>query len=128
MKRSGNFPSVNHLLEAIEQGLQAYAEEDERFSNTEVVDVFLVGSVGTDGFRPGDSDLDICVILNNTPKTGVQAGIDTFYREDWQQELHHASEMNITGVDVGVYGSDNYTDFIDDEKVYSCQYRSWVKI
>lgn len=121
-------PDADALLAAVKQGLDAYAEEAPEYADAEIADVLVVGSAGTDTFRPGDSDLDVCVIVTDAPKPGVQTGFDTFLREDWHGCLVTAAKMDVDGVDVGAYDADNHTEFIDDKQAFSCQWLRWKRV
>lgn len=121
-------PDCNALLSAVEEGLKAYAEDEPEYADAAVADVLVVGSAGTDAFRPGDSDLDICVVIAGAPRAGVQLGVDTFLHEDWHDRLEAAANMEVCGVDVGAYDADNYTDFVDDEQAFSCRWLRWKKV
>lgn len=121
-------PNTERLLHELEGAINSYAKEDSTYQDVELVDIYLVGSVFTEDFKPNRSDLDIVVVLKNTEQTGVIAGFDTYLREDRQNNLVRASEMPVSKVDVGVYCSDTYHNHIDDQKAYSCKYNRSVDI
>lgn len=115
-----NFPNPAELLTEIKKALNKYKQEDEEYIDATLVDVFIVGSVCNGKFVPYKSDLDIIVILKNSPHESICLGFDSYLREDYQSNLISCINMPIKKVDVGVYSSKNFKSYIDDEEVYSC--------
>lgn len=121
-------PNTNQLLREVKNSIEIYSEEEATYKTVKLVDIYLVGSIFTKDFEPNQSDLDIVIILKNTKQTGVITGFDTFLREDRQNDLINACELPISKVDVGVYCSDTYHNYISDKKAYSCRYNRNIEI
>jgi len=122
------FPDTGKLRNELKTALDRYKEEDKEYIDSRIADVFIVGSVPKGDFVPNKSDLDIVVILGNSPHEPICLGFDSYLREDYQSKLIQTANMPINQVDVGVYSANNYHDRIGDEKVYSCKYSRYVPL
>ncbi len=123
-----SFPDGHALLTELQDALSHYQREDSDYQDARIADALIVGSAITDDFIPYESDLDLIVVLANSPHEPVALGFDTFLREDYQHHLVAAAGMPISTVDVGVYSADNYKDRIDDETVYSCTFCTFTQL
>lgn len=122
------FPNTSRLVTEIENVLREYKIEDNDFKNSNIFDVYLVGSILRDDFTPYESDLDIVVILCNSPYGPVVLGFDSYLCEDYQNILKKASEIPISKVDVGVYSAKEYQTMIEDNNIYSCMKSQYISL
>lgn len=131
-----DFPNTDKIYAIIEESLFEYKKEDSAYEDSSVQDVFIVGSVAKNEYKPNKSDLDLVVIIENSPHSPIGLGFDTYLREGYSMSggtpiinrIMHASNIKITGVDIGVYSGNNYKNLIDDEEVYSCKHNKYISI
>lgn len=131
-----DFPDADKIYKIIEESLVEYKKEDSEYQNSSVYDVFIVGSVAKNEYEPNESDLDLVVIIENSPHSPICLGFDTYLREGYymnsgtpiRNRIMRVANINITGVDIGVYSENNYASLIDDEEVYSCKHNKYISI
>jgi len=123
------FPNTSNLYTQISTALTDYKKENTEFNDAIIKDVLIVGSVAHNNFKRGESDLDLVVILENSPYKPIVMGFDTYLRESkYQSILLRDSGMPISEVDVGVYAGKDYKNYIEDDKVYSIKYESMMDL
>jgi len=89
----------------------------------ELVDALLVGSITTESFVPGESDVDVCVVLSIPACSGIEPGMilgfDAYLEEDCAQRVLNTVHGDPVRVDAGVYTKRNVSEYIEDSHVYS---------
>lgn len=124
------FPNPDNLLTQVNESLKKYKEEDLEYEDAQIKDVLIVGSVSKEEYVPYQSDLDIIVILKNSPHKPICLGYDCFLMENTQiqQNLLQAANIPVNKVDVGVYSEENYDKYIDDKIVFSCKEKNHINL
>lgn len=105
----------NSLYETVHECLKDYKQTINQTASNEdwtLVDVLLVGSIITDQFKHGSSDIDLCAILSLPPdssySSGVVHGFDAYLMEDRAEDILRTVDADPVEVDAGAYTKDTF--------------------
>lgn len=117
------------LYTTIERLFQTYQQDEDPglYAEAELIDVYVVGSAATEDFIPGESDLDLCILVDGMERS-VGLGFDAFLMESHRTTLLKSARPGAVDVDVAVYNVAERTTFIDDTHAFSCRLNTTVTV